>query len=147
MVPGLDKLQFKEKKSSSVFNSTDDDNINVHSKMMQFYSKQLSKDTDIISNVSLADIEIYLNRPEYGYNEYIENISEEIVQYFSQFFTNKLSTKYGASYLEIINLFNKFKSNPNIVSITGSNNINNIIVRIKFLYNHRLDIIINKKGV
>lgn len=146
MVPGLDKLQFKEKKSSSVFNSADDD-IDVHSKTMQFYSKQLSKDTNIISNVSLADIEIYLNKPEYGYNEYIENISEEIVQYFSQFFTNKLSTKYGASYLEIMNLFNKFKSNPNIVSITGSNNINNIIVRIEFLYNHRLDIIINKKEV
>ena len=146
MVPGLDKLQFKEKKSSSVFNSTDDD-IDVHSKTMQFYSKQLSKDTNIISNVSLEDIEIYLNKPEYGQNEYIENISEEIVQYFSYFFTNKLSTKYGASYLEIMNLFNKFKSNPNIVSITGSNNINNIIVRIKFLYNYRLDIIINKKEV
>ena len=146
MVPGLDKLQFKEKKSSSVFNSTDDD-IDVHSKMMQFYSKQLSKDTDIISNVSLADIEIYLNKPEYGINEYIENISEEIVQYFSQFFTNKLSTKYGASYLEIMNLFNKFKSNPNIVDITGSNNINNIIVRIIFLFDYRLDIIINKKEV
>ena len=146
MVPGLDKLQFKEKKSSSVFNSTDDD-IDVHSKTMQFYSKQLSKDTDIISNVSLADIEIYLNKPEYGQNEYIENISEEIVQYFSQFFTNKLSTKYGASYLEIMNLFNKFKSNPSIVDITGSNNINNIIVRIIFLFNYRLDIIINKKEV
>ena len=49
MVPGLDKLQFKEKKSSSVFNSTDDD-IDVHSKTMQFYSKQLSKDTNIISH-------------------------------------------------------------------------------------------------
>ena len=146
MVPGLDKLQFKEKKSSSVFNSTDD-GIDVHSKMMQFYSKQLSKDTDIISNVSLADIEIYLNKPEYGINEYIENISEEIVQYFSHFFTNKLSTKYGASYLEIMNLFNKFKSNPNIVDITGSNNINNIIVRIIFLFDYRLDIIINKKEV
>lgn len=146
MVPGLDKLQFKEKKSSSVFNSTDDD-IDVHSKTMQFYSKQLSKDTNIISNVSLEDIEIYLNKPEYGINEYIENISEEIVQYFSQFFTNKLSTKYGASYLEIMNLFNKFKSNPNIVSITGSNNINNIIVRIIFLFDYRLDIIINKKEV
>ena len=85
MVPGLDKLQFKEKKSSSVFNSTDDD-IDVHSKTMQFYSKQLSKDTDIISNVSLTDIEIYLNKPEYGINEYIENVSEEIVQYFSHFF-------------------------------------------------------------
>ena len=156
MVPGLDKLensnldklsQIKDsQKSPSVFNSTDGD-IDVHSKIMSFASKQLSKDTDIISNVSLNDISVYLNSPAGGSNKQVESVLDEIIKYFSHFFNHKLSTKYGASYLEIMNCFNKFKSNDCIMKITGNNDADRISVRIECIYHYILDIIITKRRV
>ena len=159
MVPGLDKLENRNldklsqikgsQKSPSVFNSTDGD-IDVHSKIMSFASKQLSKskDTDIISNVGLDDIEpSYLNYPsnKRGYRNpmfssaYDENTLPMVKEKILENLDSLIKThKDMISYLEELK-YNPMIQNIDIISESVSLSKRAVRVSIKFIDNTEID--------
>lgn len=157
MVPGLHKLENNNlyklsQKSPSVFNSTDGD-IDVHSKIMSFASKQLSKDTDIISKYKSTytnpdDIEpSYLNYPskERGRRNpmfssaYDENTLPMVKEKILENLGSLIKThKDMISYLEELK-YNPMIQNIDIISESVSSSKRAVRVSIKFIDNTEID--------